>query len=192
MCGFGAALAGAPGISSAALQPGMCRRSGEFTSPWRRPDRIGTGPAAATVCRPKGRLYGRGLPRSQALYARAGRKHGARRARMTSLAQILIEQPRFQQQFVTSWRAKRREPQRRRSAPRTLRILRCRANQGSGKGMGTSVSGLQFGPDGANRDEPQVSTCGRQDPRSPSTLTGLSAGKVGPSGAGRCSRLGFP
>ena len=58
--------------------------------------------------------------------------------------------------------------------------------------MGTSVSGLQFGPDGANRDEPQVSTCGRQDPRSPSTLTGLSAGKVGPSRAGRCSGLGFP
>ena len=86
MCGLGAAPAGAPGISSAALQPGMCRRSGEFTSPWRRK-------AAATVCRPKGRLYGRGLPRSQALYARAGRKHGARRARMTSLAQILIEHP---------------------------------------------------------------------------------------------------
>ncbi len=74
MCGLGAAPAGAPGISSAALQPGMCRRSGEFTSPGRRK-------AAATVCRPKGRLYGRGLPRSQALYARAGRKHGARRAR---------------------------------------------------------------------------------------------------------------
>ena len=31
-----------------------------------------------------------------------------------------------------------------------------------------------------------------QDPRDPSTLTGLTAGKVGPSRAGRCSGLGIP
>ena len=57
MCGLSAIPASAPGISRAALPPGTCRRSSEFTSPWRRPDGIGTGPAAATACGPKGRRY---------------------------------------------------------------------------------------------------------------------------------------